>query len=269
VFSALFFVSVGMLFDPVFMLSSPLPVLAALAVVLLVKPLVALAIVLVMRGSLRTALTVAVGLAQIGEFSFILAALGMSLAILPPQGMDALVAAAIVSIAVNPLLFRALDAIEARLGPATAVTRMEPPKPEAVPEIAPVIVTGLGELAQRLARRCAASGVPVCVIGDDLDVLETLRGSGVTTVFGDPGRQDLLRAAGLARARVLVITTPALAEKMRICIAAREAGPRVMVVATAGGEGERVWLQEFGVAYVCDALDGMTDELLRAIRNGL
>jgi CPA2 family monovalent cation:H+ antiporter-2 len=112
VFAALFFVSVGMLFNPGFVVGHPAMVLAALAIVLVVKPLVALAIVTLMRGERGAAATVAVGLAQIGEFSFILAVLGQSLAILPPEGLDALVVAAIASIAINPLLFRALRRYE-------------------------------------------------------------------------------------------------------------------------------------------------------------
>ena len=114
VFSALFFVSVGMLFNPAFVLAHPLMVLAALAIVLIVKPLVALAIVVLIRDARGTAATVAVGLAQIGEFSFILATLGKALGILPAEGLDALVVTAIVSIALNPILFRALRKREAR-----------------------------------------------------------------------------------------------------------------------------------------------------------
>ncbi|MEO8756032.1 MAG: cation:proton antiporter [Casimicrobiaceae bacterium] len=114
VFSALFFVSVGMLFNPGFVLAHPLMVLAALVIVLIVKPLAALAIVVLIRDGRGTAVTVGVGLAQIGEFSFILATLGKSLGILPAEGLDALIVAAIVSIALNPLLFRALRKREAR-----------------------------------------------------------------------------------------------------------------------------------------------------------
>jgi CPA2 family monovalent cation:H+ antiporter-2 len=108
VFSALFFVSVGMLFDPAFVLAEPIKVLIALGIVLVVKPLVALAIVLLLRDTRKTAATVAIGLAQIGEFSFILGALGTQLGVLPSEALDALIAAALVSIAVNPLLFKAL-----------------------------------------------------------------------------------------------------------------------------------------------------------------
>ncbi|MGH8631292.1 MAG: cation:proton antiporter, partial [Burkholderiales bacterium] len=164
VFSALFFVSVGMLFNPALIVSEPAVVMTALAIVLIVKPLVALAIVRIMRDTTRTGLTVAVGLAQIGEFSFIVGALGSSLGMLPPEGMDALVVAAIVSIALNPLLFRALRAVEARLDGAAA-TKQEPAGGE-LPDLpresgsAPVLIAGLGELGRRLVQRCAANGVP-------------------------------------------------------------------------------------------------------------
>ncbi len=115
VFSALFFVSVGMLFNPGFVLTHPLIVVAALVIVLIVKPLAALAIVALIRDGRGTAATVGVGLAQIGEFSFILATLGKSLGIVPAEAFDALVVTAIVSIALNPILFRALRKREARM----------------------------------------------------------------------------------------------------------------------------------------------------------
>ncbi|HWQ38835.1 MAG TPA: cation:proton antiporter [Burkholderiales bacterium] len=273
VFSALFFVSVGMLFNPALIGSQPAVVLSALAVVLIVKPLVALAIVAVLRESVRTGLTVAVGLAQIGEFSFILGALGNSLGVLPEQGMDVLIMTAIVSIALNPLLFRALRAFEARLdgsppagAPAAATAHGEAPG-EGVG--APVLVCGLGEAGLRLIRRCAQGGVPVCAIDTDVDVLEQLRALGVATVFGDAGRPEVLRAAGLLDARVLVVANPALQDKIRVCAAARELNPRLAVIATAATGAERAWLEEFGAAYVVDVMDETVDALIRSVRSAL
>jgi CPA2 family monovalent cation:H+ antiporter-2 len=272
VFSALFFVSVGMLFNPGLITSQPGLILTALAIVLIVKPLVALAIVMLMRDTPRTAMTVAVGLAQIGEFSFILAALGKSLGILPPEGLDVLVIVAIVSIALNPLLFRAQEAIESRFAPVPD-SKADPSAPEAAEaplEItSPVVITGRGVLAQRLIQRCARSGISVCVIDDETGVLESVRRPGVTVILGDPGQQDALKAAGVAHARMIVITNPLLTEKMRICIAARGVSPRIAIVATADSDAERVWLEEFGVAFVCDVQDEMADLLLRSIRNGM
>jgi CPA2 family monovalent cation:H+ antiporter-2 len=279
VFSALFFVSVGMLFDPGFVVSRPLMVLAAVSIVLIAKPLVALAIVMALRDTRRTALTVAVGLAQIGEFSFILATLGRSLDILPAQALEVLVAAAIVSIAVNPLLFRTLKTLEARFSPAVSGStpqRLEGialPAPATAPAAlatAPAVaVAGLGDLGRRLARRCAASGIRVCAIDNEIEALEDLRRSGIAIVFGDPGRIDVLRAAGTAEARIIVITNAPLADKMRVCMAARSLNPRIAIIATASSSAERAWLQEFGAAYVHDVLDEASEAVLSAVRRSL
>jgi K+:H+ antiporter len=269
VFSALFFVSVGMLFNPGVVTSQPLLLAGALVIVLVVKPLVALAIVKLLRDTQRTALTVAVGLAQIGEFSFILGVLGQQLGILPAAGMDILVAAAIVSIALNPLLFRAVAAREARLtaGSADAPSREDAaPIPESGPAVA---LTGLGELGRRVVRRCAAAGVPVSVIDADPDALAELRGRGLAVVRGDPADPEVLRAAGMADARMILVTNPTLADKMQICIAARQVNPRIAIVATSGSAAERAWLHEFGAAFVCDAIDEMTESLVRTVRDAL
>ncbi len=177
---------------------------------------------------------------------------------MPAQGFDTLVAAAIASIALNPLLFRAVNAIEARARPlagAVPADRMAEPVAPAEHGVAPpVAITGVGELGQLLARRCADAGVSVCVIDSALAPLEELRRDGIATVFGDPGQRDVLRAAGVAEARMIVVTNASLAEKQRICTAARELSPRLAVVATAASSAERAWLEEFGAAFVCDAL---------------
>jgi CPA2 family monovalent cation:H+ antiporter-2 len=275
VFSALFFVSIGMLFNPAVLTSQPVLLAFAIAIVLVVKPLVALAIVLLMRDTMRTALTVAIGLAQIGEFSFILAALGSSLGVLPPQGTDLLVATAIVSIALNPLLFRALPWLERRLARAPEGDTGEPgmaaapPANEAYVGAAPVVVCGLGEVGRRFVQRAIAAGVPVCAIDDHLDRLEPLRARGIPTVFGDAGRDEVLTAARADAARVAVVTHPTLAEKMRICAAVRRLNPRITLVAIAQSEAERAWLNEFGVAFVADVYDEMSDALVRAVRRVL
>jgi CPA2 family monovalent cation:H+ antiporter-2 len=261
VFSALFFVSIGMLFNPGFVLQQPLLFAGALGIVLLAKPLVALGIVLLLRDPPRTALTVAVGLAQIGEFSFILAALGMALGVLPQAGLDVLVAAALVSIALNPLLFRAQRAWEKRLAPAPAAVAAG-----AGPAL---VVTGEGALGRRAIERCAAQGMPLAVVTQDMEVLEDLRERGIHAVYGDPGRVEVLRAAGVAGARMIVVTGPVLMQKIRVCAAARELNPRLAIVATGTGTAERAWLQEVGAGFVCDPLDEAGEALLRAIHAGL
>jgi len=267
VFSALFFVSVGMLFNPLFVLEHPLLFLGALAIVLIAKPLTAVAIVLLLRDPPRTALTVAVGLAQIGEFSFILAALGTQRSLLPQAGFDALVAAAIASIALNPLLFRAQRAWEKRRRQqALEVTAAAPATPVAG---APVVFSGLAAVGRRLIERCAGEGVPLTVVTSELEALQELRERGVGAVYGDPAKPEVLRAAGLAEAKMVVVTNPSLMEKMRVCAVARAINPRIAIVATAAGDAERAWLQEFGATFTCDPLDEASDALLRAIHAGL
>jgi CPA2 family monovalent cation:H+ antiporter-2 len=236
VFSALFFVSVGMLFNPALLGSQPLLVAAALGIVLVVKPLIALGVVLVLRDSWRTALTVGIGLAQIGEFSFILGALGQSLGVLPAEAMDVLVIAAIGSIALNPLLFRLLARLEAKLPSEDVLLEVHEEKP------CLVAVAGAGELARVLVKRCEQAGISVCP---------------------QPAGREL------AQARVLVLTDGALNEKMRLCMAARELNPQVVIVAVAEHAGERAWLEEFGASYVADALEELAGALMRSIRAAL
>jgi CPA2 family monovalent cation:H+ antiporter-2 len=109
----------------------------------------------------------------------------------------------------------------------------------------------------------------VCAIDNEIEALEDLRKSGISTVFGDPGRVDVLRAAGVAEARIIVITNAALADKMRVCMAARSLNPRIAIIATASSSAERAWLQEFGAAYVHDLLDEASEALLSAVRRSL
>ena len=273
VFSALFFVSIGMLFDPSILVERPAMLALALAIVLVLKPLAALAIVLLLRDTVRTAFTVAVGLAQIGEFSFILAAQGVALGTLPQEGYGLLVATAILSIALNPLFFRLLPVLESRFarGEREEAERAAPADtPPVAGEAAPaVVVSGMGEVGRQLALRALEAGVPVCAVDDRLETIEALQARGVMTVFGDPARDQVLEAARVAVARVIVITNSTLPKKMGICAAARRVNPRIAIVATADSAAERAWLREFGAAYVADVPAEMADSLARAVRRVL
>ncbi len=275
VFSALFFVSIGMLFDPAVLTGQPVALAVAIGIVLVLKPLAALLIVFMLRETLRTGLTVAVGLAQIGEFSFILAALGASLQILPQEGATVLVATAIVSIALNPLLFRAVPAIEERLGRQwrrieAGATPEHLDNPPVSAETAPaVVVAGLGSLGRRVVDRAIALNMPVCAIDDQLERLSAIQEMGVPTVFGDASREEVLRAAHVEAARIIVITNPSLPVKMRICATLARLNPRISIIATADSAAERAWLREFGVAFVSDVYDEMSDSLIRAVRRML
>jgi CPA2 family monovalent cation:H+ antiporter-2 len=262
VFSALFFVSVGMLFNPSFVIQHPWMVLGVLAIVLVVKPLVAVAIVALLREPPRTSATVAVGLAQIGEFSFILASLGLSIGVLPREAMDALVVGAIVSIAVNPLLFRWIgkrvkepDAAQAE--PAVA------PAAEAAHTAPAVLLCGYGSLGRRIAARCVDAGIGVAAVHHDPDIEAV---PGMTLVFGDPTRGEVLEAAGIADARLLVVADLLLADKIQVCTQARRLNPRIVISGSANTDAERAWLEEFGAQFVSDGRDEQSAQMARAIK---
>lgn len=275
VFSALFFVSIGMLFNPGFALREPLMMLAVLGVVLVLKPLVAVAIVLALRDTPRTAATVGVGLAQIGEFSFILASLGLSVGMLPREALDALVVAAIVSIALNPLLFRLVERLvpPERPGVAMAESPELPPASDLVIDAGaadggapPVLLAGGGSLGGRVLQRLIGAGVPMTLLQPESSgALEGLP-EHVNQLVGDVGSAGLLEAAGTPRARLLVVADLPLLEKMRVCRAARELNPRIAIIGAAANDAEGAWLRDFGAAFVCDALDEQAQQIVRAVR---
>ncbi|MCL4763699.1 MAG: cation:proton antiporter [Burkholderiales bacterium] len=268
VFAALFFVSVGMLFDPWFPLEAPWLVLLGVAIVLVAKPLAAWTIVRALRDTPRTAATVSVGLAQIGEFSFLLGALGVSLGVLPQAGLDALVAIAIVSIAVNPLLFRAQARWEATLAPPQGAG--EPARDPASAELeGHVVLCGDGPLHRGLLPRLRAREAAVAMIDDDLDYVNAQAATGVFAVYGTPSRPDVLRAAGVERAGVLVIAGGTLAARMAVSVAARAVRPGLPIVATALDAAEHAWLKEFGVTAVADVLDPAVDAIADCVRHTL
>ena len=211
-FAVLFFVSVGMLFEPAFLLREPLLLLAALAVVLIGKPLVALAVVALLGYSVRTALVVALGLAQVGEFSFILGDLAREQGLLSDTGFSLLVACALVSIAVNPFLFGALEPIESRLrgtgwlwrllnrvsagryaaaNEAAAAALAGAPEPLAV-------VVGYGPVGRSVDEALRQAGTPTVVIDLNMDTVAEIRASGRQAIFGDASHAEILRQAGAA-----------------------------------------------------------------------
>jgi CPA2 family monovalent cation:H+ antiporter-2 len=275
VFTALFFVSVGMLFDPGFVWSHPGLILAVLGIILVARPLAALLIVLAFRQPARTALTVSVGLAQIGEFSVILGALGKTLGILPQEGFDVLVAGALLSIALNPLLFRAAAALERRLAagaPPSASSHFD--HTPAADGIRPsVIVVGVGDVGRRLCQRLEQERMSLVAVDDDLARLDQCGLHRDRHVFGDPGRPEVLRAAGLENAEVLVLTLSTLPEKMRTCMAAKQLNPRLRIVAGVRTRvrtpSEHAWLQEFGVGWLCDEPGELADGMYRNVVEAL
>ena len=239
-FSVLFFVSVGMLFDPGVLIRQPLQVLAVLAIVLIGKSVAAFAIVMTFRYPLNTALTVSASLAQIGEFSFILATLGVSLGLLPQAGQSLIVASALITIALNPLVFHAIEPIQRwvrqRSERARAVERSDDPLAGLPVEVAPerlsghVTLVGYGRVGRRIADALRAQGVTLVVAEQNRELVERLREKGMLAVSGDAGEASVLIQAHVARARTLVIATPDTARARIMLDVARRLNPHIETV---------------------------------------
>jgi CPA2 family monovalent cation:H+ antiporter-2 len=252
-FSVLFFVSVGMLFDPRILVETPLRVLAVVATIMVGKSLAAFFLVLAFRYPLNSALTVSASLAQIGEFSFILAALGVSLGLLPEEGQSLLLAGAIVSISLNPLLFRLIEPIAEWIRSRSALARQlelsDDPLAALPMSVDPVVLTGhvvivgYGRVGRRIAAALRARGTPFVVVDENRELVEQAREAGLYAVFGDGGEPMVLAQAHVARARVLVIATPDSARARRMIEVARALQPGIEIAVRTHSEEEAEQLE--------------------------
>jgi monovalent cation:H+ antiporter-2, CPA2 family len=262
-FAVLFFVSVGMLFDPAFLIEEPLLVMAALGIILLVKPLTALVIVAVLGHSVRTALTVALGLAQIGEFSFILSELARKHKLMPDSGHNVLVASAIISITINPLIFRALPAIEAWLRKRPALWRLMNGRAERRASIAnlssaalvkehstagdrPAVVVGFGPVGRSVDRLLSEAGLNTVVVDLNMDTIIELTGRGLPAVYGDASHEAILEQAGMRHASYLVLTLPDPGMRTAVVTAARHLNGKARIFVRAHYLSEREDLEKAG-----------------------
>jgi len=239
-FAVLFFVSVGMLFNPMFLLERPGLVAVALAFVLLVKPVVSIVLLLLLGRPARSALTLGMGRGQIGEFSFILGALAQELGLLPREANSALVAASILSICLNPLLLRFAPHAKAWLPefrPTESIAPPEAPLPRDERRYRAVIV-GWGPVGQTVARLLAESGVEPSIVEMNLETVRKLRSEGIRAVYGDASRIEVLEEAGAADAVGLILSAPVEGGAENIVLQARELNPRLFVVARCGYLGE-------------------------------
>jgi monovalent cation:H+ antiporter-2, CPA2 family len=257
-FAVLFFVSVGMLFDPSAVLATPLLQAATLGIVLLVKPATALVIVLLRGQPAGTAVTVAASLAHIGEFSFILAALGRQFGSLPDDLSNALVAASIASITLNPLLFRCGRPL-ARLLERLPGRRMATPPAAGVdtagdagqqPPTHRAIVVGYGPVGRTVTALLLDNGIEPTVIELNLDTVRHLRAFDVRAVYGDATRPEILLEAGIARAGTLVVATGSGDADPEIVRHAKEINPAVHVLARSAYLRDLPRLRQAGAADV-------------------
>ena len=241
-FAVLFFVSVGMLLSPAALLDHPLLVAGTLGVVLIGKPLVAFFITWVMRYPFATSLSVAVALAQIGEFSFMLAKVGRELGLLSAAGGNVLVAAAIVSIVLNPVLFRAVKPIDrwtlSRPGLRRLLDLSLPAEPGTMPAVLVdpahrAIVVGYGPTGRTVVRLLRENGFEPVVVEMNVTTIRELREQGVRAVYGDATHPDTLEQAGVRHSDNLVLTSAGMGESREAIRYAKALNPRIHVLARA------------------------------------
>ena len=273
-FAVLFFVSVGMLFEPGAVLRNPVLFAATLGIVVVAKPLVSFLLVRMLGQPQRVAISVGLALGQIGEFSFILAAAANTMGLLPRQAISAIIAAAIVSIALNPLLRRLVDPLASashrrglipqsgRVGDSTEAQA----GPDAGGPRYRAVLVGYGPVGKTLVRLLADFGVPCTVIEMNLQTVKRLRSQGVEAVYGDAGHAETLRHAGVEKAGSLILSASGLQSREIIRIA-REINPDLRVLVRTSYLRERSTLQSAGADVVIseegEVAMAMNDAILR------
>ena len=253
-FSVLFFVSVGMLFDPMTLVDQPLHLLGVVAIVMLGKAIAAAALVIVFRYPLNTAMTVSASLAQIGEFSFILAGLGVQLGLLPKAGMNLVLAAALISIALNPVMFAMIAPLQrwvlARSSFARALEARDDPYAE-LPQTTDrqflegqVVLVGYGRVGRRIADALTEQGIPFVVADEGRETVEALRKRGMAAVSGDASEPMVLVQAHIANAAMLVVAVPDSMKARQMADTARQLNPGIEIVLRTHGEEESELLRK-------------------------
>ncbi len=254
-FAVLFFVSVGMLFDPAALLSDWPLMLATLGIIIVIKPLAALCMTMLFRKPLRLSLSVAVSLGQIGEFSFILAAMGISYGLFGQEANNAIIPAAMISITLNPLLFRRIEPAARWLEKRGPAWLSRSPLPHLSAEAVEgggghrVVVVGYGPVGRNLCRILRDSGITPVVIENNIDTVRSLRSRGRPAVHGDATQAEVLREAGLERAEALLLTTPAIPAR-EVTPIARAVNSGIRILANTAFLSEARHLRELGVSEV-------------------
>jgi K+:H+ antiporter len=253
-FSVLFFVSVGMLFDPKIVVQEPLKLLAVVAIIMIGKTVAAVLLVLAFRYPLNTALTVGASLAQIGEFSFILAGLGVGLGLLPPEGQSLILAGALISITLNPLVFAAIEPVQqwvrSRSSVARALERRDDPLAELPATVdvetlsGHVLLVGYGRVGRRIAEALSERGIRYVVAEVNRESVERLRRRGIHAVTGDASEPEVLIQAHVARAGLLVIATPDTVKVRKMVEIARTLNPRIEILLRTHSDEEAALLRQ-------------------------
>ncbi|MEQ4731375.1 MULTISPECIES: YbaL family putative K(+) efflux transporter [Providencia] len=252
-FAVLFFVSVGMLFDPVVLIEQPLGILAVLAIIIIGKSAAALVLVRMFGHSRRTALTISVSLAQIGEFAFILAGMGLTLGVMDKDAQNLVLAGAIVSIMLNPVLFSLLDkylekteTIEEQLLEETLEEETQVP----VDICGHAIIVGYGRVGGMLADKLRRREIPVVVVEDTRARFEELAENGFSAILGNGANKDIISLARIECAKTLLLTIPNGYEAGEIVATAKEMNPDVTVIVRAHYDDEVSFIKERGADHI-------------------
>jgi len=254
-FAVLFFAAVGMLFDPMIVVTAPLALIVTTIIIVIGKSLAAFVIVRLFGHPNSTALTISASLAQIGEFSFILASLGVSLALLPKEGSDLILAGAIFSILINPLLFAGLDwflakpkAVPAGAQPATETASREPIPATKLSDH--VVLVGHGRVGSVISPGLIETKTPLLIIENDSAAVDKLKAQGIETISGNACDPDVIAAANLAVARGLLVSVPDAFESGQIVEQARRINPNLRILARSHSEEETQHLMRHGATLV-------------------
>ena len=274
-FAVLFFVSVGMLFEPRILIDKPVHVLITVAVIVVGKSVAALMLVLAMRYPAKTALQVSASLAQIGEFSFILAGLGMTLGLLPKEGQSLILAGALISIALNPVVFVLVGSLQrwllkhpslaGRIALAGNPLAELPAATEAKFLSGQVVLVGWGRVGKRIVEALIARGVPVVVVEQNRESVQSLRERGIAAVWGDATEPEVLVQAHIRDARALVIATPETLQVRPMSDIARTLNEGIHILVRSHNAEEAELLEQDGAGKVFVGERELADSMVRSV----
>lgn len=277
IFAILFFVSVGMLFDPKILIEQPLHILAVVAIIMVGKTLAAMALVLFFRYPINTALTVGASLAQIGEFSFILATLGLSLGLLTPDAQNLILAGALFSITLNSFVFSAIEPaqrwIRERSHLARLLERSGDPLAMLPDEVDQaylrdqVVIIGYGGVGRRISENLMQQNIKVVIAEENREIVEKLRAQGMAAVSGEATEPYVLIQAHIQHARLLVISPMDILDIHRIVDIAQQLNPQIQVLICAESKEEAAVIRDENIGEVFYAKEEMAKNMSHHILN--
>ena len=277
IFSILFFVSVGMLFDPRILIEQPLHVLAVIGIIMIGKTIAAMALVLFFRYPINTALTVGASLAQIGEFSFILATLGLSLNLLSIEGQNLILAGALISITLNSFIFSAIEPVQnwirERSHLARLLERSGDPLSMLPDEVSQeylrdqVVLVGHGEVGRRITRELMAQNIKVVIAEENREIVERLRQKGIAAVSGHATEPSVLIQAHIQHARLLVLSPMDILDIHKIVDIAKTLNPQIQVLVCAESKEEAEVIRRDNIGEVYFAKEEMAKNMTNHILN--